>query len=120
MKRDNWDINSGNPAHRVNAVMEQYCDRNSRHYLMGIEPKKYDTNGVMTAFDVLYEITEEQLNDGYVVETHRNEDARNLIQLRLSQGYNVFPVRINNEQTTVVSVRQLPMKEQEFPSGRQR
>lgn len=117
MRKEYWDINS-NPAYRLNAVMETYCDRNSRHSLKGIEPRGYNANGELTGFDVLYEVTEEFLNDGYAVETHRHADAIDLIRLRMSQGYEVYPVKINDSQTTVVSVRKLPMKEQDYSTRR--
>lgn len=119
MKKEYWDVHS-EPSYRLGAVMETYCARNSVHRLIGIEPRRYNSVGEMTGFDVLYEITEHPLNDGYTVETQRHDEARNLMELRISQGYNVFPVRIDNDQTTVVSVKQLPIKEQEYSSGRQR
>lgn len=117
MKKEYWDINS-NPAYRLNAVMETYCAKNSRHSLKGIEPRGYNANGELTGFDVLYEVTEEFLNDEYAVETHKHVDAEQLIEYRKLQGYEVYPVKINDSQTTVVSVKKLPMKEQDYSTRR--
>ena len=118
MRKEYWDINS-NPSYRLNAVMETYCGRNSRHSLKGIEPVGYNANGELTGFNVCFEITEDFLNDGYAVETHKHADADRLIELRRSQGYEVYSVRINDNQTTVVSVKKQPMLEQRY-SGYQR
>ena len=114
MRREYWDIKGNNPSYRINAVMETYCDKNSRHSLMGIEPKGYNPSGQLTGFDVLYEITEGFENEGYSVETHKHADAMNWIQDRINQGYDVYPIKIDNEKTTVVSVKKSRMMEQDY------
>ena len=117
MARESYTINS-DPSYRLGAVMETYCARNSRHSLKGIEPVGYNANGELTGFNVCFEITEDFLNDGYAVETHRHADAERLIELRRSQGYEVYPVKISNDQTTVVSVKKQPMLEQRYSGYR--
>ena len=113
MRKEAWGVNS-TPEYRLKAVMETYCAKNSRHSLEGIIATGYDENGALKSFDVLYEVTEGFQNDDYDVLFVRNDKVSDACMSLLSQGYDVYRVQINPTEHAVVSVKKLPMKEQDY------